>query len=670
MGAAPNRNSAMNPVLAWSVVADAPLRGMALAREAGTILAWDEADRLYLIDVLGTLIVKQKLPARIVAAAISDDGSLTAVVTAGSRLILLDRALEQKIDRAAVPDPSAAAIDPLGRYVAIASREKMIQLYTSYGKIAGKVVSLQPISHLVFVPTKPILLAASAYGAIHAYEIFPGSEPGKIDLEIAWKEGQLSSVGRLTTTGDAGMILASCFTHGVQRFNAEGKSEGSYHLGGSAAHAAVDFSGRRIAVATAEGELAILNRTGNVRWKTGLPRPAVALECDALGRYIIYGLATGEIDRLDLESTSTEAEDSHRRAAPKPLENPAIRSKSSAASPAAGSIRRADWTMPIAKSDSDADSIVLAVLDDPPRIALIGRDNRLTVYDQNGRKIGVAPEIIGVGRILRLEPGFVVAATDRMIVIYDVRTNTSRRLDMSFAEISHLEPSLERFGLAIIQERDRLGRASTEGNGRWIWRREIDSPVEYCAIGRASAFAATTEDGLLRIFDAAGEPLGSYSTDPAEPLALIEAPEGSPREVAWLSLAHRVQRLRGHSLEGDVLWETAIPWESWEMRRIGDAAVVTAPDGRTLAIRGSGDVIAEAGPLEPPFQVCLSPDKIIRRVTYRDMNLMCSDLKGETQWRAVLDSALGPAIAVGSTGVAVMIGRELAWFAHPRLETS
>jgi hypothetical protein len=670
LGATPNRNSAMNPVLAWSVVADAPLRGLALAREAGTIVAWDEADRLYLLDVLGTLIVKHKLSARIVAAAISDDGSTTAVVTAGQRLILLDRAFEQTTDRATVPDPAAAAIDPLGRYVAIASREKIIQLYTCSGKIAGKVVTLQPISHLVFVPTRPILLAASAYGAIQAYEIFPGSEPGKLELEIAWKEGQLSSVGRLTTTGDAGMILASCFTHGVQRFNAEGKSEGSYHLGGSAAHAAVDFAGRRIAVATVEGELAILNRSGNVRWKTGLPRPAVALECDALGRYLIYALATGEIDRLDLESTGSGAESaSGARAAPKPLENPTIRSKTQSTSGAAGSIRRADWTMPIAKSDADADSIVLAVLDDPPRVAVIGRDNRATIYDQNGRKVGVAPEIIGVGRILRVEPGFVVAATDRMIAIYDVHANTSRRLDMSFAEISHLEPRLERFGLAIIQERDRLGRASAEGIGRWIWRREIESPVEYCAIGRASAFAATTEDGLLRIFDAAGEPLGSYGTDPAEPLALIEAPEGSPREVAWLTLAHRVQRLRGHSLEGDVLWETAIPWESWEIRRIGEAAVVGAPDGRTIAVRGTGDVIAEAGPLEPPFQVCLSPDKIIWRVSYRDMNLICSDLKGETQWRAVVDTALGPAIAVGSTGVAVMLGRELAWFSHPRLET-
>ena len=33
-------------------------------------------------------------------------------------------------------------------------------------------------------------------------------------------------------SGDGTMILASCFTHGIQRFDLKGRNEGSYHHGG------------------------------------------------------------------------------------------------------------------------------------------------------------------------------------------------------------------------------------------------------------------------------------------------------------------------------------------------------------------------------------------------------------------------------------------------------
>ena len=110
----------------------------------------------------------------------------------------------------------------------------------------------------------------------------------------------LSNVGRLAVDGEGGMILASCYTLGIQRFDLRGRNEGSYHLGGTVSHAVPDFPGRTIATATLEGELAVINSGGNVRWRTALPRPVVALEVDPLGRYLLYGHSTGEIVRLDL----------------------------------------------------------------------------------------------------------------------------------------------------------------------------------------------------------------------------------------------------------------------------------------------------------------------------------------------------------------------------------
>ena len=54
--------SRLDPTPAWTVLTDAPLRGLGLAREAGTILAWDEADGLYLLDTARTPSIRLTRP--------------------------------------------------------------------------------------------------------------------------------------------------------------------------------------------------------------------------------------------------------------------------------------------------------------------------------------------------------------------------------------------------------------------------------------------------------------------------------------------------------------------------------------------------------------------------------------------------------------------------------
>ena len=58
------------PETAWTVVTDSPLKGLALAREAGTILAWDEGNQLYLLNVQGESLSYSRVPHRILAGAI------------------------------------------------------------------------------------------------------------------------------------------------------------------------------------------------------------------------------------------------------------------------------------------------------------------------------------------------------------------------------------------------------------------------------------------------------------------------------------------------------------------------------------------------------------------------------------------------------------------------
>jgi hypothetical protein len=639
----------LDPAPGWTVLTDAPLKGLGLAREAGTILAWDEANQLYLLDLRGQHRCVSRAPDRVLAGAISDDGKVIALLGEGNRLWVFGPDLDALADRQGPPEASTVAIDPHGRYIAVGSRLCLTQFYTRHGRQAGRFETRQALAHIAFVPDRPFLLGAATYGMLAGLDLRPASA-GRLDAELAWQEALMSNVGRLTTTGDGGMVLASCFTHGVQRYDLQGQNEGAYHLGGTVAHAVPDFAGRMFAVSTLEGELAVLSSAGNVRWKTNLPRPVIALETDPLGRYVIYGHGTGEIVRLDLYGNDRPAGD----LAPAEI--------ASAAGGRGSSVRAPEWTIPVASTDEQAASAVLAVLDEPPRIGLMTNTNRLQIFTTEGANLGQAPDILGVGRILRTSAGWIAAATDRHVVLYDARRNSAQRLDSSLVEVTHLAIRPDSYGLAVVQESDRLGRATV--SGRWVWKRELKSPVEDLAIGPDGYAAVTTNDGRFLIFNPAGEPepTANDAADPSDPRLLIEAPDGSPPRVAWLTLARRAQVLRGHDRQGRVLWESPTPWEGWELQRLGAIAVISAPDGRALAFDGSGHLRSQGRGSDTTNDLFgAGPKGEPRRISRQGVHLICADLGGRVDWRAVADAPLGP-IALGRAGVAVLIGRSLAWF--------
>lgn len=645
---ATRQSTRLEPETAWTVLTEAPLKGLSLAREAGTIFAWDENDQLYLLNLDGEHRSVSQAPGKVVAGAVSDDGSRIALLGEKSALWLLDADLGVVADRPAPPEPLAVAIDPHGRYLLVSSRVCVNQFYTRHGRPAGRFETLQPLAHLAFVPARPFLLAAASYGMILGIELSPESG-GKLDGEIVWQERGVANVGRLTTTGDGSLVLASCFTHGIQRYDFHGANEGAYHLGGTAAHAVPDFAGRMIGVATFEGELSVINSAGNVRWKSGLARPAIALETDPLGRYLIRGNAAGEIIRLDLYGAD-RSQPSPRGAAPV------------AAKPGGGVVRRPDWTVPVASSEEQAESAVLAVLDEPPRIGLYLSRQRLQLFKSDGRSLGHAPEVLGGGRILRTNAGWIAGATDRQIVLLNAAKNAAQRVDLSLVEITHLAIQPDEFGIAVVQERDRVGRATIAG--RWIWKKELATPIEDVAIGPDGYCALTTDAGRLDVFDPAGNLAGGFQTEPSEPLSLIEAVTGAPVAIAWITLARRAQILRGHDLRGQVLWKTPVPWEGWQLLRLDSIALITAPDGRALAYDGAGHLRAQgraSSGSKDTFGVNARGEP--RRISRQGSNLICADIEGRVKWRSVCDEPLGP-VAVSPRGVAALIGRSLVWFAN------
>jgi WD40 repeat protein len=620
---------------------------MALAREAGSVFAWDDADQLYRIDPRGQFQSVARAPGKILHGAVSDDGSLVALLGEGTRLWLLNGDFELVHDRSVISDPISIAVDPHGRYVAVGSKMNAVQFYTRHAKQAGKFETRQPLSSLIFVPDKMFLVGIGSYGSIAGIELSTVGGNGSLDGDIVWYEALMSSTGRLATTGDGQMILVSCFGHGIQRYDLEGRSEGAYHLGGSAAHAVPDFPGRSIAVATLEGELAILSGAGNVKWRTSLTRPAMALETDALGRYLVYGQTTGEIVRIDFQLEG------------RPASTPVSTSKngSSRSRIGHGSVRVPQWTADVVQHEDQAEFAVLAVCDDPGRIGVITHQNKLEIFTSDGKRLGQAPEIDGVGRIVRTSSGWMAAATDRRIVLCDLRKNQAQRLDLSLCELTHLAIEPDSYGLGIVQERDRVGRATLAG--RWIWKTELHSPVEDLAISTDGFTAVTTEDGLLRIYNPAGAPAGEFRGPPSDPALLIASPDGSL--AAWLTLTRRSQVLRGHDRSGRVLWESPVPWEAWQFLAVGTSAVAVAPDGRVLVYDSSGHALAQGRGEGVPDAFCQGPKGEPLRVSRQGVHLICSDVGGSVAWRAVADATIGP-LATGKNGLAVLIGKSLAWF--------
>ncbi len=325
-------------------------------------------------------------------------------------------------------------------------------------------------------------------------------------------------------------------------------------------------------------------------------------------------------------------------------------------------MRAPDWLVPVVENDQQSETAVITVTDDPPRIALFTSPHRLHLYSTAGQKVGEGPKMTGVGRILRSSSGWLAAATDRQVLLWNLNQDSHNVIDVSLIQLTHMAINPDEFGLALIQERDRIGRLTPAG--RWIWKHELREPVEDLAIGPNGHAAVTTHGGQLVVFDPAGARTVGFTFDPSDPPLLIDAPEKSPPSLVWVSLARRSQWLRGHGIRGEVLWESPILWEPWSLTRLPGLILLAAADGRALAYDGTGAIRRQgtaSGDANDVFFV--DPDGEPVRISRRGVHLICASLDGRVNWRSVVDQPFGP-LAANTNGTAVLLGKSLAWFTN------
>jgi hypothetical protein len=152
----------------WSFSPPAGASGLSLARERGTLLAWDRAHWLYLLDGAGKRQAQRQFPGGLADAGCSDDGSAYAAAGAAGEVWWLAPDLGTRWETK-LPHPAlAAALDPFGQYLAVADTQGGVHLFDCLGRKVIETEAPRPLHRMAFVPAAPLLVGCADYGLVAA----------------------------------------------------------------------------------------------------------------------------------------------------------------------------------------------------------------------------------------------------------------------------------------------------------------------------------------------------------------------------------------------------------------------------------------------------------------------------------------------------------------------
>jgi len=280
------------PRSAWSQSIAASNRGLALAREKGWLLAWDENHWLYLFDHKGHRQAQRHTPG-LTAACCAEDGSSYAAVGEHGEVWWLAPDLMPRWERAVPHRSVAAAMDSFGQYLAVADSRGHLHFIDRQGRPVHKLDSPRPLHHLTFIPAAPYLLGSADYGLVICFDL---------EGRTVWRDGLVAHVGALAVNGDGERIVLACFTEGLQHYSLKGKNLGRIPYAGTCSLAALSFDGSQILTANLANQIHLLDRDGKILCIFPLEKPAVALAFAALGETAVVAVSGGPILGLELRS--------------------------------------------------------------------------------------------------------------------------------------------------------------------------------------------------------------------------------------------------------------------------------------------------------------------------------------------------------------------------------
>ena len=279
------------PTLRWVFALEAPLVAMDLGRESGEILAADESGGLYRIGRRGELLKSSNGLRGVRVVAWSDTNAVGAVIAGDRKVIRLNGNLEAEWS---VGLPEAAlgiALAPFGRQMAISLANGGNLVLGEQSEQLSIFETARPLKWIQFLANKPVLVGAAEYGQVCAH---------RINGERLWSEKCFASLGEMCAAADGETVLVAGFNQGIQSFDGDDGSTGdSYLIEGTVGRVSCSFNAKRIAAATLERQLYWLKSDGRLLWSTVLDEEIVRVICDPLGEWLLVGLRSGHILRLD-----------------------------------------------------------------------------------------------------------------------------------------------------------------------------------------------------------------------------------------------------------------------------------------------------------------------------------------------------------------------------------
>jgi hypothetical protein len=262
-----------------------------LARERGTLLAWDENSWLYLLNRKGERQAQVHGAAALTAACAADDGSAYAALGSRGEVWWLAPDLMPRWQRTVPFPPLAASLDPLGQYLAVSDARGHLHLFDRHGRPRFRVETPRPLYHLAFVPEAPRLVGCADFGLVACFD-----PTGR----CVWRDGLVAHVGSLTVSGDGTRVTLACFTEGLRFYSLDGSKQGGRALPEPCRLAGLSFDGRLCLAGGLGNRLLLLDGQGHSLSDLLLDKPAVALALAPLGESAAVALPDGRILGLSL----------------------------------------------------------------------------------------------------------------------------------------------------------------------------------------------------------------------------------------------------------------------------------------------------------------------------------------------------------------------------------
>lgn len=278
------------PRLGWSYTADAPLVCLEAAAESGDVLAADAAGGMNLLDRRGKLVALTRGFQELDLLAFADAGNFGAAAVDGSRLVFFDRRLEVLWSADLHDAITALSVSPHGGHVAASTADSRTRVYDSAKKPVTRFDTIRPLHHLRFLAAVPELIGAAEHGLFCRYTL---------DGLSLWSEKLWSNVGDMTAVGDGGTIYLAAFNHGVQAYDGDGETLGTYVLEGTPSCVSSSYVSKRLAVVTQERQIFWIDSGGDVLWTANLPDAVCGVRTDPLGGGMVCGFDSGRVVKLD-----------------------------------------------------------------------------------------------------------------------------------------------------------------------------------------------------------------------------------------------------------------------------------------------------------------------------------------------------------------------------------